>query len=251
MKQVLSICLLLCSGYAAAFDLGGALKDLGDVGSNKKAASPPGSTSTSKLSDQDITHGLKDALAEGADKAVSLLGRTDGFLKNDKVRIPLPSSLKKAESLLKVMGQGKRVEELKTSINRAAEAAVPEAKTLLLDALKNMSVEDAKSVLSGGDDSATQYFRKATGAKLHDRFLPIVGKTVNQYKLSEQYDRIAGTASQAGLIGKEQANMSEYVTNKALNGLFLMIAEEEKAIRSNPLGRSSDYIRKVFGSLQK
>jgi hypothetical protein len=167
------------------------------------------------------------------------------------VRIPLPDSLKKAESVLKVMGQSKRVEELKVSINRAAEAAVPEAKTLLVDAIKNMSVEDAKGVLTGGEDSATQYFRKATGARLHDRFLPIVSGTVNKYKLSEQYDRIAGTAAQTGLIGKEQANMSEYVTNKALDGLFLMIAEEEKAIRQNPLGRSSEYVRKVFGSLKK
>lgn len=248
MKQLLCICMFLFSGYASAFDFGGALKDLGDLGIQKNSTT---NSSTSKLSDQDVTHGLKDALSEGAVKAVGLLGRTDGFLKNDKVRIPLPDSLKKAESVLKIMGQGKRVDELKTSINRAAEAAVPQAKTLLVDAIKNMSVEDAKGVLTGGEDSATQYFRKATGAKLHDRFLPIVGKTVNRYKLSEQYDRIAGTASQAGLIGKEQANMSEYVTNKALDGLFLMIAEEEKAIRRDPLGRSSEYVRKVFGSLKK
>ena len=246
MKQIFCICMLLFSGHVAAFDFGDALKkSLGEVGSSKNPT-----PSTTNLSDQDVSHGLKDALAEGASKAVGLLGRTDGFLKNDKVRIPLPDSLKKAESVLKIMGQSKRVDELKTSINRAAEAAVPEAKTLLVDAIKNMSVEDAKSVLTGGEDAATQYFRKATGAKLHARFLPIVGKTVNRYKLSEQYDRIAGTASQAGLIGKEQANMAEYVTNKALDGLFLMIAEEEKAIRSDPLGRSSEYVRKVFGSLK-
>ncbi len=245
MKKFLVTALFLFSGNAAAFDFGGILKDLGDAASKKETPA-----SNTALSDQDITHGLKDALAEGAGKAVSLLGRTDGFLKNNKVRIPLPDSLKKAESVLDIMGQGKRVEELKTSINRAAEAAVPEAKALLVDAIKNMSVEDAKGVLTGGQDSATQYFRKATGTKLHDRFLPIVGNTVNRYKLSEQYDRIAGAASQAGLIGKEQASMSEYVTNKALDGLFLMIAEEEKAIRQNPLGRSSDYIRKVFGSLK-
>jgi hypothetical protein len=244
------LCLLVCvfSGHAAAFDFGGALKDLGDLGANNKPVQPGG---TSSLSDQDVAHGLKDALAEGAVKAVGLLGRPDGFLKNDKVRIPLPDSLKKAESVLKVMGQGKRVDELKTSMNRAAEAAVPEAKTLLVDAIKNMSVEDAKGVLTGGEDAATQYFRKVSGAKLHDRFLPIVGKTVNRYQLSAQYDRIAGTASQAGLIGKEQSNMAEYVTNKALDGLFLMIAEEEKAIRRDPLGRSSVYVRKVFGSLKK
>ena len=195
MKKFLVTALFLFSGNAAAFDFSGILKDLGDAAGKKET--PASNTS---LSDQDITHGLKDALAEGAGKAVRLLGRTDGFLKNNKVRIPLPDSLKKAESVLDIMGQGKRVEELKTSINRAAEAAVPEAKVLLVDAIKNMSVEDAKGVLSGGQDSATQYFRKATGAKLHDRFLPIVGNTVNRYKLSEQYDRIAGAAWRAAPI---------------------------------------------------
>lgn len=249
MKRTIGLTVLvLVSGMALAADFGDFLKKgLGDIDINKK----PSSSSSSNLSDQDVTRGLKDALSEGAVSAVNLLGRTDGFLKNDKVRIPLPDSLKKAESVLKVMGQGKKVDELKTSLNRAAEAAVPEAKTLLVDAIKNMSVDDAKGILTGGEDSATQYFKKATGAKLHDRFLPIVGDTVNKYQLSQQYDRIAGTASKAGLVGKEQANMSEYVTNKALDGLYYMIGEEEKAIRRDPLGRSSEYIRKVFGSLKK
>lgn len=237
--------LILSSSATWALDLGDLLKGVGEA-SSKKSSAP-----ASKLSDQDVTRGLKDALVEGAGKAVSTLGRTDGFLLNDKVRIPLPESLQNVESVMKALGQGKRVEELKTSLNRAAEAAVPEAKTLLVDAIKNMSVADAKAVLTGGEDAATKYFRQATEAKLHERFLPIVGKTVNRYKLTQQYDRIAGTASKAGLVSKEQANMSEYVTGKALDGLFFMIAEEERAIRKDPLGRSSEYVRKVFGSLQK
>ena len=245
MKTLFFACALLISGAAVAVDFSEVLKGLGDLGVNKGTTS-----STATLSDRDLTHGLKDALVEGAGKAVKSLGRPDGFLKNDKVRIPLPESLQKAESILQMLGQGQRVDELKISLNRAAEAAVPEAKTLLLDAIKNMSVDDAKGVLNGGDDAATQYFRKATEAKLHERFLPIVGKTINQYKLSTQYDRIAGTAAQAGLIGKDQANMAQYVTGKALDGLFLMIADEEKAIRRDPLGRSSEYVRKVFGSLK-
>jgi len=245
MKAYFFVSALILSSATWALDLGDLLKGVGEAAS-KKSSAP-----ASNLSDQDVTRGLKDALIEGAGKAVSTLGRTDGFLLNDKVRIPLPESLQKAESVMKVLGQGKRMEELKTSLNRAAEAAVPEAKTLLLDAIKNMSVADAKAVLTGGDDAATKYFRQATEAKLHERFLPIVGKTVNRYKLTDQYNRIAGTASKAGLVGKEQANMSEYVTVKALDGLFFMIAEEEKAIRQDPLGRSSEYVRKVFGSLQK
>jgi len=245
MKRYLLAFALIWSGASSAYDLGDILKGVGDA-TAKKSSAP-----ASNLSDQDVTHGLKDALVEGAGKAVATLGRTDGFLLNDKVRIPLPDSMQNVESVMKALGQGKRIEELKTSLNRAAEAAVPEAKTLLLDAIKNMSVADAKAVLTGADDAATQYFRQATMQKLHERFLPIVGKTVNKYKLSQQYDRIAGTASQAGLMNKEQANMSEYVTGKALDGLYFMIAEEEKAIRRDPLGRSSEYVRRVFGSLQK
>ena len=245
MKALFLVLAFVFSHATWALNLGDILKGVTETTSNKNTAS------TNNLSHQDVTRGLKDALAEGAAKAVSSLGRPDGFLLNDKVRIPLPESLQNVESVMKALGQGKRVEALKTSLNRAAEAAVPEAKTLLIDAIKNMSVADAKAVLTGGDDAATKYFRQATEAKLHDRFLPIVGKTVKGHKLTEQYDRIAGSASQVGLIGKEQANMSEYVTSKALDGLFFMIAEEEKAIRRDPLGRSSEYVRKVFGSLQK
>lgn len=242
MKQFLCVCMLLFSDLAVAVNLGDLLQGLGDAGI---AGNP------APLSEQDVSRGLKDALAEGAGKAVSQLGRTDGFLKNDLVRIPLPESLQQAESMFKILGQSKRIEELKTSLNRAAEAAVPEAKTLLVGAIKNMSVADAQGVLTGGEDAATQYFRKVTGARLYERFLPIVSKTVKRYQLSAQYERIAGLAAQAGLIGKEQANIAEYVTNKALDGLFLMIAEEEKAIRRDPLGRSSEYVRKVFGSLPR
>ncbi|MBT9611963.1 MAG: DUF4197 domain-containing protein [Burkholderiales bacterium] len=245
MKALFFVFVVMLSGASWAFNLGDVLKGVGEATSNKSSAP------ASNLSDQDVTRGLKDALVEGAGKAVSSLGRTDGFLQNDKVRIPLPESLQNVESVMKALGQGKRIEEFKTSLNRAAEAAVPEAKTLLVDAIKKMSVADAKAVLTGGEDAATKYFRQATETKLHERFLPIVGKTVNRYKLTDQYNRVAGTASKAGLLNKEQANMSEYVTGKALDGLFFMIAEEEKAIRKDPLGRSSEYVRKVFGSLQK
>ena len=245
MKTWFLVLTLVFSHATWALDLGEILKGVTEATSNKNTVS------TSNLSDQDVTRGLKDALVEGAAKAVSSLGRPDGFLLNDKVRIPLPESLQKAESVMKAFGQGKRLDELKTSLNRAAEAAVPEAKTLLVDAIKKMSVADAQAVLTGGEDAATKYFRQATESKLHERFLPVVGKSVNRYKLTDQYNRIAGNASKAGLIGKEQADMAEYVTAKALDGLFLMIAEEEKAIRQDPLGRSSEYVRKVFGSLQK
>lgn len=237
-------CLLLPSAGSQASVFDDLLQDFAKAGQGKT----PSSEVT--LSDQDVTRGLKDALGEGASHAVSLLGRMGGFWQNDAVRIPLPRFLQQAEPVLNVLGQGQKLEDLKLALNRAAEAAVPQAKTLLVDAIKNMSVADAKSVLTGGDDAATQYFRQATSDKLQARFLPIVKQTVNRLKLSEQYDKVAASAAQAGLLDQNQSNMASYVTSKALDGLFLMIAEEEKAIRRDPLGRSSAYIRKVFGSLK-
>ena len=133
-------------------------------------------------------------------------------------------------------------------MNRAAEAAVPEARTLLLDAIKKMTVQDAKNILNGGDSAATNYFRKTTEVQLHSKFLPIVTKTTNKLALAEKYNQYAGQASKVGLMDEKQASVQEYVTAKALDGLFLMIADEEKAIRQNPMERTGYWIKKVFGS---
>lgn len=234
--------------------------DLGDVGADllknlkkgtdQSAAAPSGSGSgVDRLSDGDVVKGLKEALNQGAVSAVAKLGSMDGFLGNEKVKIPLPSGLQKVERVMRTLGQGKVVDELIVTMNRAAEAAVPQAKTLLIDAIKKMSVHDAKSILTGGNDAATQYFRKATESELHDRFLPIVGKSVGKLGVTEKYNNVAGKAAQFGLVDEKQANMQEYVTQKALDGLFLMVAEEERAIRANPVQRTGYWAKKVFGAL--
>lgn len=205
--------------------------------------------SLDQLTNKDTTGGLKEALTQGAGKAVDMLGRTDGFLGNPKVRIPLPEKLEKAAELMRSLGMGKQVDELETTMNRAAEAAVPEAKKLLVDSIRKMSVQDAKGILSGGDNAATEYFRRTTSAPLGEKFRPIVQKAMAKVKLADKYDKFAGKAARFGLIDEENAHLDQYVTAKALDGLYLMIAEEEKAIRANPVDAVGKLAKKVFGAL--
>ncbi len=198
----------------------------------------------------EASQGLKTALEKGALAAVNLLGRTDGFLGNDKVRIPLPGFLEDASKLLKTLGQGKRVEELLVSMNRAAEAAVPMAKDLLVDAVKAMTVTDAKKILSGGDTSVTGFFADKTREPLGIKFLPVVTKATEKVGLAAKYNRVAAKAAGMGLVKKEDANIQQYVTGKSLDGLYFMIGEEEKKIRQDPIGTGSAVLKKVFGALK-
>lgn len=200
------------------------------------------------LSNADASAGLKAALERGADAAVSLLGRKDGFLGNPKVRIPLPGALDKASKLLKATGQGDRVDQLVTAMNRAAESAVPESKALLTQAVQQMSVSDAKKILGGGDTSVTKFFADKTRKPLSERFLPIVTESTRKVDLAEKYNAVAGKASGFGLVKKEDANIEGYVTGKSLDGLYTMIGEEEKKIRRDPVGTGSEILKRVFGS---
>ncbi len=193
---------------------------------------------------------LRQALSQGATAAVASLGRPDGFLGNPKVKIPLPDELQKAEKLMRKLGMGKYADELIVTMNRAAEAAVPEAKELLLNAVKQMTLQDAKAILTGGDDSVTQYFKRTTSEPLTEKFLPIVKHATEQVALADKYNRYAKQGAKLGLIDKKDASLEGYVTQKALDGLFLMIAEEERAIRRNPLGQASSLLQKVFGALK-
>lgn len=184
---------------------------------------------------------------QGARSAVSALGREDGFLGNPQVRIPLPKALEQAAQWLKFSGQQKKVDELVWAMNRAAEAAVPEAEALLLAAVKSMTIEDATQIVRGDDTSVTHFFEGKTRAPLSERFLPIVTKATERLSLAEKYNVVAGKASAVGLIRQEDANIQLYVTRKALDGLYLMIGEEEKKIRRDPLGTGSEILRRVFG----
>ena len=202
------------------------------------------------ISSEESSGALRQALSQGVATAVGSLGRTDGFLGNPKVKIPLPENLQKAEKLMRKLRMGKYADNLVTTMNRAAEAAVPEAKDLLLGAIKQMTLQDAKSILTGGDDAATQYFKRTTSEPLAAKFLPIVRASTERVGAAAAYNRFAQKGAQLGLIEQRDANLEGYVTQKALDGLFLMIADEERAIRKNPLGQTSGLLKKVFGSLR-
>jgi hypothetical protein len=193
--------------------------------------------------------GLKAALNQGASKAVALLGREDGFLGNPEVRIPLPGKLQKARKTLKKLGLKKQTDALELAMNRAAEAAVPQARQLFVDAIGRMSVADAVSILKGPEDAATQYFRATMTAPLTEAFQPIVGEATARIDLAKSYDALAAKASALGLVDEEDAALDAYVTRKALDGLFLMMAREEAAIRKDPLGQADTLLRSVFGGL--
>lgn len=227
-----------------AFDFGKMLKD-----AISKPASEPSTSNVDALSNADINAGLKEALTRGADAAVAQLGQKDGFFGNAALKIPLPPSLHKAEKAMRMVGMGKQADELVLSMNRAAEAAVPEAKTLFVGAVKEMTLEDAKGILTGGPTSATEFFRRKTETQLAERFEPIVKANTDKVGLAQQYNQYAGMAAQFNLVDKKQANVAEYVTQQALDRLYTLIGEKEAAIRANPLQAGSDLLKRVFGAV--
>ena len=213
-------------------------------------ATPLMALDLSAITNSDASAGLKKALDQGINSAVSKLGVTDGFLKNPTVKIPLPPALAKAESMMRMLGMGAQADQLVETMNHAAEAAVPESKVLLKQALKQMSVADAKAILTGGNDAATQYFKRVTYAPLQAKFKPIVTKSTQKLKLAQQYNQVAGKGVELGLLKSDDASLESYVTQKTLDGLFVMMADEEKAIRKDPLGQASSLLKKVFGAGQ-
>lgn len=206
--------------------------------------------SLSDLSNQDASAGLKAALEKGSAAAVAKLGVENGFMSNDKVKIKLPAKFEKARPLLQLAGKAQKLDELEVSMNRAAEAAVPLAKPLLLNAIKSMTVTDAKNILTGGETSVTDFFRQKTSVALGTQFLPIVKKVTDKAKLATTYNSLMGQAQKYGVATEQEATVESYVTKRATEGLYLMIAEEEKAIRQDPLGAGSKIISTVFGALK-
>jgi hypothetical protein len=249
-RLIAGIAALAFSINAHAFDLGGALKDLLNKSTPNQQAAPASTpNSVDQLKSTEINSGIKEALTRGAEAAVAQLGKPDGFMGNDALRIPLPPSLQKADRIMGTMGMSKQADELVLSMNRAAEAAVPEAKTLLVKSVKEMTLEDAKGILTGGDTAATDFFRRKTEATLTQRFGPIVKKATDRVGLAQQYNKYAGMAAQFGVIDKSQATIEQYVTQQALDRLYLVIGEQERAIRANPMQAGSALLQKVFGAI--
>jgi hypothetical protein len=244
--------MLAISMSASALDLDKLKARLDELKQPAANSNTPASNSTglAQFSVQEQTDSLKQALTQGAETAVRNLAKENGFLGNDKVRIPLPENLQKADHTLRRFGMGKYSDDLITSMNRAAEAAVPEAKTLLIGAVKSMTVTDAKDILLGNDNAATQYFRRNTETALGEKFKPIVKQSMQKVRLAQTYDRFAGKGVKLGLVKQQDANLDDYITRKALDGLFLMMAEQEKEIRAHPLQAVGDLAKRVFSALR-
>jgi Protein of unknown function (DUF4197) len=201
------------------------------------------------ISNADAGGALKEALSKGADSAVAHLGVNGGFLNNPKVKIPLPDGLRKVEKLLRATGRGQELDSLVESMNHAAEMAVPESRQMLAGAIKSMTVQDARAIVAGGEDSVTQFFKGKTRVPLTEKFLPVVTRSVGKLGLAQRYNSLAGQGMKLGLVKEDSATIERYVTGKALDGLYSMIAEEERAIRQNPLEAGSKLLGKVFGAL--
>ena len=214
------------------------------------ACAQPALAQLDQITGREAASGLKAALEKGSQAAVTSLGRTDGFFGNPRVKIPLPESAQRVEKLMRRFGMGSQADELILTLNRAAEAAVPEARQLFVDAVRKMTVQDAKGILQGGDTAGTEYFRRSTEGQLRKRFTPIVQNATAKVGLAQRYNEYAEKGVAFGLVKKEDANLDAYVTQKALDGLFLMLAEEEKKIRKDPVGAGTTIIRKVFGALR-
>ncbi len=212
--------------------------------------SPAQAGALDAISNADATSALRATLERGAGQAVAQLGKAGGFLDNPKVRIPLPGFLEDGAKMLRKLGQGKRVDQLVNTMNQAAENAVPLGKDVLLGAVRTMSVADAKKILSGSDNSVTQFFAEKTRSPLSEQFLPVVKQATSQVGLAEQYNRVAGQASKLGLLKGDNANIEQYVTGKSLDGLYTIIGDEERKLRQNPAAAGSALLQKVFGSLK-
>jgi hypothetical protein len=210
---------------------------------------PPLQEQTS-LDDSTIVKGLKEALATGTERAVTAVAKTDGYFGNQLIKILLPDKVQQAADILGSIGYQQQVDELILSMNRAAEKAAPKAASFFGDAIRQMTVEDAKGILSGGETAATRFFENKTRSKLFEAFKPTVAKSMDQVGTARAYKEMIGTYGTvplASLVGAPALDLDAYVTDKALDGLFIMVGEEEKKIRTNPAARTTDLLRKVFG----
>jgi hypothetical protein len=208
-------------------------------------------TKQTKVSDIDITKGLKEALSIGTSNAIKQLGKENGYLNNLKVKIPMPKHLRGVEKTLRFLRQNKLADDFVAAMNHAAEKAVVEAIDIFVDSIKQMTFEDARQILFGADDAATQFFRRTSEKKLFEKFLPIVRTFTESVGVTANYKKMVEKVPITAITGKEKFDLDEYVTQKALDGLFLVIAEEELKIRKNPVARTTDILRKIFGIKKK
>lgn len=221
-----------------------------DAIKNKIKGMQPGST-VNQLSNDKVIAGLKEALQIGTGNAVAATGHLDGFFKNEAIKILVPEKLRSAGRMLRMVGMGGQVDALELGMNRAAEQATPEAKQIFLRAVSNMTIADAKGILTGGDTAATDYFRKQSSAELTTTFAPIVHKSMENVGVVRQYNQIMNNRMAAALANDRNFNLDNYVVGKTMDGLFYMLGEEEKKIRRDPAAQVTSLLKEVFGAAAK
>jgi hypothetical protein len=239
MIRCFVICLSLFFSFAAAH---GQLEEL-----EKRA----GLGNASNLSDSKVASGLQEALQIGADNAVKLTGKTDGYFKNQAIKILMPSNLRPMEKGLRMVGFGPKIDEFILSMNRSAEAAAPAARKIFVDAILAMSFDDAKKILSGGDTAATDYFKNKTSGQLTAAFQPFVEKTMNENGVTQQYNTLTEQYKSIPFARSQSLDINKYVVAKAMDGLFYELGEQERQIRKDPAARTTSLLKQVFGQSQK
>jgi hypothetical protein len=242
MKRAFLLSAVLLAGMVF-FSHAGTLDDI-----LKGVKLPTSSTVGANMDDNTVISGLKEALSIGTGNAVFSTSKIDGYFKNQIIKILLPDKIQDAANILGKLGYQKQVDNFVLSMNRAAEKAAPKAKKFFVDAIKSMTFDDAKKILSGGDTAATEYFKSKTFNKLQDAFKPVVSKSMNETGVTRSYKEMTGKYTSAVPFGTiDSLDLDQYVTNKALDGLFYMVGEEEKKIRTNPAAQVTDLLKKVFG----
>ena len=200
------------------------------------------------LSTEEVASGLKEALTNGVSKGSDLVSQADGYFKNPEIKIPFPSEVKQVEAKLRQIGMGSEVDKFILTLNRAAEDAAKEAKPIFVQAVKQMTIQDAWAILKGEQDAATQYLKKTTSTLLKEKFKPVIQNSLEKVNATKYYGDLVNTYNKIPLVQKVNPDLNEYATDKAMEGLFVMIAKEEKNIRANPLARTSELLKKVFAS---
>ncbi|HEC73079.1 MAG TPA: DUF4197 domain-containing protein [Methylophaga aminisulfidivorans] len=244
-----SILLLAMNTNTAHADWGSVLDKLKEDGKTLLDKSSTSSTANEELNIDTITSGLKEALIVGSKKAIAEVSKSGGYLDNAKIRIPLPPQVEKAGSLMRQFGMSSLADNFETSMNRAAEKAAPKAADILIEAIKNMSISDARDILKGSDDAATKYFQQHTSDKLRSLFKPTIDETLDEVGSTRYYNELSDKVSDIPVVGQNlNVNLPDYVTEQALNGLFTMLASEEKKIRENPASRTTELLKSVFSN---
>jgi hypothetical protein len=237
MKNIIAL-FLLAAGLCASFESSGQL--LKDA---KKLISRKGSG----LTEADAAKGIKEALIKGTDESVKVVSLLDGYFLNPEIKIPFPKDAQAIESKLRAVGMGKKVDEVVLSLNRAAEDAANEAKPIFVAAIKGLTISDAVSIVKGPDDAATSYLKKITSTDLSAKFQPVIKASLDKVQATKHWEELITAYNKIPLVNKMNPNLTEYVTQKAMEGLFIMVSKEELKIRKDPVARTSELLKKVFG----